>query len=178
MVQPAPYVIVPILGPDGCGKSSLMDAMWRMSGSTPRDVLVAGRSARVMDLSGGTRTTQLVDFVDQATELALLASAGASAALLVVSALDAIVPGTRSSLEMAAGLGLPIAAVALTKCDLVDDVELTDLVTMEIQDMLAKVRMSQATPIIKTTSLEVQRERAREDDPIFGARRLLQLLAR
>jgi GTPase len=178
MVQPAPYVIVPLLGPDGCGKSSLMDAMSRISGACTRAVSVAGRDARVMDLAGATQTTQLVDFVDQATEYALFGSAGASAAVLVVSALDSILPGTRSSLEMAAGLGVPIAAVALTKCDLVDDVELTDLVSMEIEELLAKVRMRRGTPIVRTTSLEIARERAREDDPIFGARRLLQLLGR
>ena len=48
----------------------------------------------------------------------------------------------------------------------------------QIEELLAKVRMRRGTPIVRTTSLEIARERAREDDPIFGARRLLQLLGR
>jgi elongation factor Tu len=59
-------------------------------------------------------------------------------AILLVGAVDGMMPQTREHILLARQVGVPKIVVFLNKCDLVDDLELLDLVEMEIRELLTK----------------------------------------
>ena len=59
-------------------------------------------------------------------------------AILVVSALDSVMPQTREHVLLAHQVGLNHMVVFLNKCDAVDDPEMLDLVEMEVRELLNK----------------------------------------
>src|SRR6185437_2067092 len=59
-------------------------------------------------------------------------------AILVVSALDSVMPQTREHVLLARQVGLSNIVVFLNKCDAVDDPEMLDLVEMEVRELLNK----------------------------------------
>jgi len=141
--NPVVYAVAPLIGPDGAGKTSLLRALGgyvqRRDGlpAPPlRAVQASGSTATVLDARTARGVLQLVDFPSAAVEDALLGSTRCQGAVLVVSATDSVLPGTLRSLVHARELGIPRVAVALTRCDLVEDREMLDLVTMEIRELL------------------------------------------
>jgi len=63
-------------------------------------------------------------------------------AILVVSALDSVMPQTREHVLLARQVGLNHIVVALNKCDAVDDPEMLDLVEMEVRELLNKYKFN------------------------------------
>jgi elongation factor Tu len=61
-------------------------------------------------------------------------------AILVVSALDSVMPQTREHVLLARQVGLQHIIVALNKCDAVEDPEMLDLVEMEVRELLNKYK--------------------------------------
>jgi len=61
-------------------------------------------------------------------------------AILVVSALDSVMPQTREHVLLARQVGLNHIVVALNKCDSVEDPEMLDLVEMEVRELLSKYK--------------------------------------
>src|ERR1700733_6718494 len=61
-------------------------------------------------------------------------------AILVVSALDSVMPQTREHVLLARQVGLNPMVVFLNKCDEVDDPEMLDLVEMEGRELLSKYK--------------------------------------
>jgi elongation factor Tu len=61
-------------------------------------------------------------------------------AILVVSALDSVMPQTREHVLLARQVGLNHIVVALNKCDAVEDPEMLDLVEMEVRELLTKYK--------------------------------------
>ncbi len=61
-------------------------------------------------------------------------------AILVVSALDSVMPQTREHVLLARQVGLNHLIVFLNKCDAVDDAEMLDLVEMEVRELLSKYK--------------------------------------
>src|SRR5215813_1330470 len=59
-------------------------------------------------------------------------------AILVVSALDSVMPQTREHVLLARQVGLNHIVVALNKCDAVEDKEMLELVEMEVRELLTK----------------------------------------
>ena len=59
-------------------------------------------------------------------------------AILVVSALDSVMPQTREHVLLARQVGLQHIVVALNKCDAVEDPEMLELVEMEARELLSK----------------------------------------
>jgi elongation factor Tu len=59
-------------------------------------------------------------------------------AILVVSALDSVMPQTREHVLLARQVGLNHIVVALNKCDAVEDPEMLELVEMEVRELLTK----------------------------------------
>src|SRR6187399_3458099 len=57
-------------------------------------------------------------------------------AILVVSAVDSVMPQTREHVLLARQVGLDYIVVALNKCDAVEDEEMLDLVEMEVRELL------------------------------------------
>src|ERR1700741_2369112 len=61
-------------------------------------------------------------------------------AILVVSALDSVMPQTREHVLLARQVGLTHIVVFLNKCDAVEDEEMLDLVEMEVRELLSKYK--------------------------------------
>src|SRR6478735_12390388 len=59
-------------------------------------------------------------------------------AILVVSALDSVMPQTREHILLSRQVGVPYIVVFLNKADMVDDAELLELVEMEVRELLTK----------------------------------------
>ena len=139
--RPPEYRVVPLLGPDGAGKTSLLQAM---AGSIqrryalPTPPLRAVHDALVLDIRTAWGFLQHVDFASAAVEENALGASRFQGALLVVSAIDSIVPETVRSLTHAREVGISRIAIALTKCDVAADPELLDLVEMEARECLNK----------------------------------------
>ena len=76
-------------------------------------------------------------------------------AILVVNAADGPMPQTREHILLARQVGVPYIVVYLNKADQVDDKELTDLVEMEIRELLNKYDFpGDDTPIITGSALK------------------------
>ena len=69
-------------------------------------------------------------------------------AILVVSALDSVMPQTREHVLLARQVGLQQIVVALNKCDAVDDPEMLELVEMEVRELLNKYKFPGDTAAI------------------------------
>src|SRR4026208_1669455 len=63
-------------------------------------------------------------------------------AVLVVSALDSVMPQTRERVLWARQVGLNYIVVYLNKCDAVEDAEMLDLVDMEVRELLNKYKFT------------------------------------
>jgi elongation factor Tu len=63
-------------------------------------------------------------------------------AILVVSALDSVMPQTREHVLLARQVGLQHLVVFLNKCDQVDDAEMLELVEMEVRELLNKYKFA------------------------------------
>src|SRR5881394_125591 len=61
-------------------------------------------------------------------------------AIIVVSALDSVMPQTREHVLLARQVGLNHIVVFLNKCDAVEDPEMLDLVEMEVRELLNKYK--------------------------------------
>ena len=75
-------------------------------------------------------------------------------AILVVSALDSVMPQTREHVLLARQVGLTHIVVFLNKCDAVEDGELIDLVEMEVRELLSKYQFpGDDVPVIRGSAL-------------------------
>ena len=63
-------------------------------------------------------------------------------AILVVSALDSVMPQTREHVLLAKQVGLNHIVVALNKCDAVEDKDMLELVEMEVRELLNKYKFN------------------------------------
>ncbi|MEV0123857.1 elongation factor Tu [Streptomyces sp. NPDC050703] len=86
-------------------------------------------------------------------------------AILVVSALDGIMPQTAEHVLLARQVGVDHIVVALNKADAVDDAELTDLVELEVRDLLSTHGYGgDSVPVVRVSG-----RRALEGDPRWTA---------
>jgi len=77
-------------------------------------------------------------------------------AILVVSALDSVMPQTREHVLLARQVGLNHIVVFLNKCDAVEDEEMLDLVEMEVRELLSKYKFDgDNAPIVRGAALPV-----------------------
>jgi len=75
-------------------------------------------------------------------------------AILVVSALDSVMPQTREHVLLARQVGLNHIVVFLNKCDAVDDPEMLDLVEMEVRELLTKNKFDgDNAPVVRGAAL-------------------------
>jgi elongation factor Tu len=75
-------------------------------------------------------------------------------AILVVSALDSVMPQTREHVLLAKQVGLTHIVVFLNKCDAVDDPEMLDLVEMEVRELLNKYNFNgDNAPVVRGAAL-------------------------
>ena len=75
-------------------------------------------------------------------------------AILVVAATDGPMPQTKEHVLLARQVGGPCIVVFLNKCDAVEDEELTDLVEMEVRELLSKYQFpGDDAPVIRGSAL-------------------------
>jgi elongation factor Tu len=76
--------------------------------------------------------------------------------ILVVSALDSVMPQTREHVLLARQVGLNHIVVFLNKCDAVEDPEMLELVEMEVRELLNKQKFDgDNAPIVRGAALPV-----------------------
>src|SRR5664279_5229056 len=86
-------------------------------------------------------------------------------AILVVSALDSVMPQTREHVLLARQVGLNHIVVFLNKCDAVDDPDMLDLVEMEVRELLNKYKFNgDNAPVVRGAALP-----ALQGDPTWEA---------
>jgi elongation factor Tu len=74
--------------------------------------------------------------------------------ILVVSAVDGVMPQTREHILLCRQIGVSTIIVFLNKCDLVKDPELNELVEMEVKELLAKYKYDpETTTFIRGSAL-------------------------
>jgi selenocysteine-specific elongation factor len=108
-------------------------------GFTPLD-LPDGRRVALIDVPGHERLVRTM----------IAGATGLDAALLVVSAVDGVMPQTREHLAILSLLGLQRGVVAVTMADLVDD-ELLELAMADVEDAVAGTFLEGA-PVIATSA--------------------------
>ncbi len=94
-------------------------------------------------------------------------------AILVVSAVDGIMPQTREHILLARQVGVPSIVVWLNKCDEVKDPELLELVEEEIRDLLTFYKFpGKDTPIVRGSA----KAALEGTDPELGEKAILKLM--
>ncbi len=95
-------------------------------------------------------------------------------AILVVSAVDGVMPQTREHIVLARQVGVPKIVVFLNKCDAVDDEEILELVEMEVRELLNSYKFpGDDIPIIRGSALNALNSSSKDDD---SAKRVVDLI--
>lgn len=138
------------------GKSTLVEAL---SGINP-DRLAEEQSRQMtidlgfawLDLGAG-ETIGIVDVPGHRDFISnmLAGVGGIDAALLVIAADEGIMPQTREHLAILQLLDIQNIIVVLSKIDLIDDPEWIELVTLEVEDLLAESQLG-ACPLVTVSA--------------------------
>jgi len=87
--------------------------------------------------------------------------------ILVVAAVDGVMPQTREHVLLAKQVGLPALVVFLNKCDMVEDKSLIDLVESEVRELLKKYDFpGDQIPVIRGSAFKALEAKS-IDDPVF-----------
>jgi elongation factor Tu len=88
-------------------------------------------------------------------------------AILVVSALDSVMPQTREHVLLARQVGLQNIVVFLNKCDAVDDKDMLELVEMEVRELLSKYKFDgDNAPVVQGAAFPALNGDAKWEDSI------------
>lgn len=94
--------------------------------------------------------------------------------ILVVAAVDGVMPQTREHVLLARQVGLPALVVFLNKCDMVDDPSLIDLVESEVRELLKKYDFpGDQVPVIRGSALKVLEAKSADDPALKPIEELL-----
>ena len=148
-------VIVGTAGHVDHGKSALIEAL---TGKNPDRLEVERRRGMTVELGFGElalpsgKIVGLVDVPGHAHYLRAMVqgATGIDVAVLVVSAVEGVMPQTREHVHVLELLGVTHMVVALTMCDLAD-VEMTELAELDVDDFLSGTVFAGA-PIVPVSS--------------------------
>ncbi|WP_432977387.1 elongation factor Tu [Dactylosporangium sp. CA-233914] len=105
----------------------------------------------------GTRHYAHVDMPGHADYVKnmITGAAQVDGAILVVSAVDGVMPQTREHVLLARRIGVPYLVVAMNKADAVDDPELLDLVELEVRELLSEYGFpGDDVPVVRVSALK------------------------
>ena len=154
-------VIVGTAGHVDHGKSALIEAL---TGKNPDRLEVERRRGMTVELGFGElalpsgKIVGLVDVPGHAHYLRAMVqgATGIDVAVLVVSAVEGVMPQTREHILLSRQVGVPYIVVFMNKADQVDDEELLDLVEMEIRELLSSYDFpGDDVPVIRGSALNV-----------------------
>lgn len=148
-------VIIGTAGHVDHGKSALIEAL---TGKNPDRLEVERRRGMTTELGFGElelpsgKLVGLVDVPGHAHYLRAMVqgATGIDVAVLVVSAVEGVMPQTREHVRVLELLGVTHMVVALTKCDLADS-EMTELAELDVDDFLSDTVFAGA-PIVPVSS--------------------------
>ncbi len=148
-------VIVGTAGHVDHGKSALIEAL---TGKNPDRLEVERRRGMTVELGFGElalpsgKIVGLVDVPGHAHYLRAMVqgATGIDVAVLVVSAVEGVMPQTREHVHVLELLGVKHMVVALTMCDLAD-AEMTELAELDVDDFLSGTVFADA-PIVPVSS--------------------------
>ena len=148
-------VIVGTAGHVDHGKSALIEAL---TGKNPDRLEVERRRGMTVELGFGElalpsgKIVGLVDVPGHAHYLRAMVqgATGVDVAVLVVSAVEGVMPQTREHVHVLELLGVTHMVVALTMCDLAD-AEMTELAELDVDDFLSDTVFA-GTPIVPVSS--------------------------
>lgn len=148
-------VIVGTAGHVDHGKSALIEAL---TGKNPDRLEVERRRGMTVELGFGElalpsgKIVGLVDVPGHAHYLCAMVqgATGIDVAVLVVSAVEGVMPQTREHVHVLELLGVTHMVVALTMCDLAD-AEMTELAELDVDDFLSGTVFADA-PIVPVSS--------------------------
>ena len=148
-------VIVGTAGHVDHGKSALIEAL---TGKNPDRLEVERRRGMTVELGFGElalpsgKIVGLVDVPGHAHYLRAMVqgATGIDVAVLVVSAVEGVMPQTREHVHVLELLGVTHMVVALTMCDLTDT-EMTELAELDVDDFLSDTEFAGA-PIVPVSS--------------------------
>ena len=152
-------VVVGTAGHVDHGKSALIEAL---TGKNPDRLEVERRRGMTTELGFGElvlpsgKLVGLVDVPGHAHYLRAMVqgATGVDVALLVVSAVEGVMPQTREHILLSRQVGVPYIVVFMNKADQVDDPELLELVEMDIRETLNEYEFpGDEVPIIVGSAL-------------------------
>jgi elongation factor Tu len=130
-----PITRVAIAGHRLHGKTALLGAIMQLAGR-------GGPPSGSFALETAQRHFTFLEVREGAEELArLFGEAPSNALLLVISADDGVMEGTRDVVQWARKAGVQKVIVFLNKCDKVEDVEMLDLIEMEVRELLNRFKL-------------------------------------
>ena len=160
-----------VIGHVDHGKTTLTSAMTKvqadrgMARFVPYDAIDAARRETVsgcrlriarVKLQTERRGYEFVDCPSHADHVKAMITGAArmDGAVLVVSMADGPMPQTREHILLARQVGVPSIVVFLNKADLVDDPELTELVAIEVRELLSRHGFpGDEVPMVKGSAL-------------------------
>lgn len=97
--------------------------------------------------------------------------------ILVVAAVDGVMPQTREHVLLARQVGLPSLVVFLNKCDMVDDPSLIDLVESEVRELLKKYDFpGDQIPVVRGSALKALEAKSPDDPALKPIAELLKAI--
>jgi elongation factor Tu len=154
-----PYCCLGAIGHTDHGKTTLIAAMAKVSADNGwgRDTMeIGGLQPAHTEYSTANRHYSHTDcpgLADFETSL-ITGQIQMDAAILVISAVDGVMPQTRKHSLVVRQMGVSQVVVFINKCDLMNDVELLGLIEQEVREMLTRYGYDgKGTPVIRGSAV-------------------------
>lgn len=181
-IRAKPHLNIGTIGHVAHGKSTLTSAIThylRLKGLLEKEVTVDELNAAPEEKARGlTITISHIEYETEKRHYAHIDCPGHAdyvknmvtgaalmdGAVLVVAAVDGVMPQTREHVLLARQVGLPSLVVFLNKCDMVEDPSLIDLVESEVRELLKKYEYpGDEVPIIRGSAMKALAADSAED---------------
>lgn len=127
-----------LLGHAGHGKTTLTSAISKLYSNDYRDYLDMNKAGwAYIEFNTNSRYYKLIDSKADNAERTYMSLDKIDGAILLVSATDGPMPQTREHIILASKIGIKKIMVFISKCDLIDEPELLELIEMETRELLS-----------------------------------------